>query len=128
MLKSYRLTTVRGDRYGGEWPREAFRKHGIEYKASAKPKSDLYRDLLPALNSGQVELLDNPKLITQITSLERRSGRGGRDSIDHPPGAHDDLANAVAGAIFETSRKRKSSGTWGRRLRERRGAKVELTF
>jgi len=23
--------------------------------------------------------------------------RGGRDSIDHPPGAHDDLANAAAG-------------------------------
>jgi hypothetical protein len=29
--------------------------------------------------------------------LERRTARGGRDSIDHPPGAHDDLANAVAG-------------------------------
>jgi hypothetical protein len=29
--------------------------------------------------------------------LERRTARGGRDSIDHAPGAHDDLANAVAG-------------------------------
>jgi hypothetical protein len=25
-------------------------------------------------------------------------GRSGKDSIDHMPGAHDDLANAVAGA------------------------------
>jgi hypothetical protein len=24
--------------------------------------------------------------------LERRTSRGGRDSIDHPPGGHDDLA------------------------------------
>jgi hypothetical protein len=31
-------------------------------------------------------------------SLERRTARGGRDTIDHPPGGHDDVANAVAGA------------------------------
>src|SRR5262249_4903704 len=36
-------------------------------------------------------------LLTQLVGLERRTARGGRDSIDHPPGAHDDLANAVAG-------------------------------
>jgi hypothetical protein len=35
----------------------------------------------------------------QVTSLERRTARGGRDSIDHAPGAHDDIANAVAGAL-----------------------------
>ena len=32
------------------------------------------------------------------SGLERRTARGGRDSIDHAPGGHDDLANAVAGA------------------------------
>jgi hypothetical protein len=31
-LKTYRVSTVRGDRYGGEWPREQFRKHGIQYE------------------------------------------------------------------------------------------------
>jgi hypothetical protein len=30
--------------------------------------------------------------------------RGGKDSIDHPPGAHDDVANAVAGAIVTAAR------------------------
>jgi hypothetical protein len=44
-------------------------------------------------------LLDNPRLLTQIMNLERRTARGGRDSIDHAPGSHDDLANAVAGAL-----------------------------
>jgi hypothetical protein len=29
--------------------------------------------------------------------LKRRTSRGGRDSIDHAPGGHDDLANSVAG-------------------------------
>jgi hypothetical protein len=86
-----------GDRYGGEWPREVFRKHGIEYVVSDRAKSDLYRDLLPLLNSGRIELLDQPKLFAQLIGLERRTSRGGRDSIDHAPGAHDDLANALAG-------------------------------
>ena len=31
--------------------------------------------------------------------LERRTARGGRDSIDHTPGGHDDLANAAAGVL-----------------------------
>jgi hypothetical protein len=31
--------------------------------------------------------------------LERRTARSGKDSIDHPPGAHDDVANAVAGVL-----------------------------
>ena len=38
-----------------------------------------------------------PRLAAQLCSLERRTARGGKDSIDHPPGGHDDLANAVAG-------------------------------
>ena len=98
-LKSYDISTVRGDRFAAEWPRERFRVHGIEYAIAAKPKSDLYRDLLPLLNSGRVELLDHKRLVAQLCGLERRTARGGRDSIDHPPGAHDDIANAVAGVI-----------------------------
>ena len=39
------------------------------------------------------------RLLAQIVGLERRTARGGRDSIDHAPGAHDDVANAVAGVI-----------------------------
>lgn len=99
LLKTYGVTSIEGDRYAGEWPREQFRKHGIDYQPSDKTKSDLYRELLPLLNSGRVELLDHPRLRAQLASLERRTARGGRDSIDHPPGAHDDVANAAAGAL-----------------------------
>ncbi len=98
-LKLYRLKSVTGDRYGGEWPRERFAVSGIRYEASERPKSDLYRDLLPILNSGKAALLDLPRLTSQLCALERRTSRGGRDSIDHAPGSHDDIANAVAGAI-----------------------------
>ena len=47
------------------------------------------------------------RLISQIACLERRTARGGRDSIDHPPNGHDDLANVVAGVcvdVHEASR------------------------
>lgn len=104
LLKSYGLTSVTGDRYAGEWPREQFRKLGISYELSEKPKSDIYRDFLPLLNSGQAELLDIAKLVSQFCGLERRTARGGRDSIDHAPGGHDDLVNAVAGALLLVGR------------------------
>jgi hypothetical protein len=97
-LGDYSLDHVVGDRFGGLWPVEQFAKFGVRFEQAARPKSDLYADLLPLLNSGRIELLDGqPKLIAQLTSLERRTSRSGRDSIDHPPSGHDDLANCLAG-------------------------------
>jgi hypothetical protein len=99
-LKPYRIRNVIGDNYGGEWPKEQFRKHGINYDLSEKNRSQLYLNLIPALNSKRVELPDNRKLIDELRRLERRRGRSGKDSIDHPAyGGSDDVANAVAGAI-----------------------------
>jgi hypothetical protein len=98
LLKSYRVTSVTGDRYAGEFPRELFRKHGIIYECAEKPKSDLYRDLLPLLNAGRIVLPRSERLVAQLVGLERRTARSGKDSIDHGPGGHDDLCNAAAGA------------------------------
>ena len=99
LLKAYRISTVIGDRYAGKWVAEAFRNKGIHYRPSEKSKSDIYVDLLPLLNSGAVALLDNDRLALQLTQLERRTARGGKDSIDHPRGGHDDVANSVAGSL-----------------------------
>ncbi len=107
LMKSYRVTSVRGDRYAGEWPREQFRKLNINYEISELPKSGIYQALVPSINSRKVDLLDLDRLTNQLIALERRTARGGKDSIDHPPGGHDDVANAVAGALtgcFTTSR------------------------
>lgn len=76
LLKRYHIETVTGDRYGGEWPQEQFRKCGVEYWVADKAKSDLYRELLPMINSRTVELLDHLRLIAQLTALERRTARG----------------------------------------------------
>lgn len=109
-LKTYGISTIVGDRYAGLWSRERFYVHGIDYQCSEKPVSDLYRDFLPLVNSQQVVLLDHPKLIAQLCALERRTARGGRDSISHPPGQHDDIANAVAGALVLATTFAKGSG------------------
>ena len=110
-LKNYRITTVVGDRYAGEWPRERFRLHGVNYEVADKSKSELYVALLPSVNSRAVDLLDDDRLVNQLVCLERRTARGGRDSVDHPRGAHDDLANAAAGALWLASTK---PASWNR--------------
>jgi hypothetical protein len=104
VVRAYGVSTVEGDRYAGEWPREGFRRHGVAYTVAEKSKSELYVGLLPLVNSGMVEVLDHPRLLAQLANLERRTRAGGRDAIDHPPLGHDDLANAVAGAVVAAGR------------------------
>jgi hypothetical protein len=95
-MKSYRINETTGDRYAAAWVVTAFAKHHIKYKHSELNRSQLYLELLPRLNAKAIRLLDHPHTVNQICLLERRTGRG-RDTVDHPNGAHDDLANGVAG-------------------------------
>ena len=99
ILKEYDLHTVQGDRYAGGVIAEMFSKHGIRYEWSDRTKSEIYLSLLPLINSSKVELLDNERLLRQLVSLERRTSRSGKDSVDHKPRGSDDLINAAAGAI-----------------------------
>lgn len=116
LCRIFRVGRVHGDRYGGEWPREGFRKEGVEYVLHPRAKSDLYVDMLPHLTSRTVELLDHPKLAIELTSLERRVSPSGRELIDHPKHGHDDHANAVAGLIDLLAKGGSLMPVWGRRL------------
>jgi hypothetical protein len=89
-----------GDNYAGEWPIESFRNCGIAYERAEKNKSELYLALVPTVDGKQIELLDHRKLIEELRRLERRRGRSGKDSFDHPPRLSDDVANAVAGVTW----------------------------
>ena len=114
LFREYGVRKVSGDRYGGEWPREVFQRHGVTYETASRTKSDIYRDWLPLVNARRVELLDNRRLVDQAVGLERRTSRGGRDTIDHGPGGHDDLVNVVAGVCVEMlTAKRGFSPVWG---------------
>jgi hypothetical protein len=81
-----------------------FRKNGINFEPAERSKSELYGDLVSIINSGGCDLLDNSRLVGQLIGLERRVRTAGRDLIDHAPGGHDDLANAVAGALLEANK------------------------
>ena len=98
-LKEY-CTVAQADRYAGDWPTEAFAKHGVRIEPCPKNRSEIYLELLPMLTAGQVELLDDRRVITQLVNLERRVGRL-RDVVDHPAGGHDDVGNVVAGALLQ---------------------------
>ena len=76
-----------------------FRKHAISYELSDKNKSELYLNLIPVVCSKRVEFLDNHKATEELRRLERRRGRSGKDSLDHPASGSDDLANALAGVV-----------------------------
>jgi hypothetical protein len=99
LLKAFGVHCVTGDRYSGEWCCEVFARYGIPYMVSEQTKSQLYGEWLPLVTSQRVALLDHPKLLQEALGLERRTARGGRDSIDHGPHGHDDLLNAAAGAL-----------------------------
>ena len=104
ILAGYKISKVHGDKYGGSWPADEYRKHGITYETSEKSKSDIYVDFLPICNSGRIEIPDERSLIAQVCGLERRTSRSGKDSIDHPVNGHDDRANAVAGAAVHAKK------------------------
>lgn len=100
VLRSYGIRSVSGDRFGGGYPTESLKRYSIKYELAARSKSEIYIDSLPRLNSRTVRLLDNDRLINQLVGLERRHGRTGRDTIDHGPRLHDDVANAAMGACL----------------------------
>lgn len=105
ILKRYGCHRVIGDRYGAEWVVSAFRDAGISYDPAELPKSDIYLNAEPLFATGAVQLLDQRQLLTELRQLERRTGSS-KDRIDHPPRGHDDLANAVCGALWLASRRR----------------------
>jgi hypothetical protein len=109
LLGAYGCSTVTGDAYAASWCSDEFRKCGITY-LRAQPKNEIYLEALPLFTSGIVELLDVPQLRTQLLLLERRARAGGRDTVDHPRGAHDDLANSCCGALRLAAKL-----TWGGR-------------
>lgn len=93
--------TVRADRYAYGFVEEALRNEGVTLWPFERVTSDIYREALPWLNARRVELLDNPRLIMQLTGLERRPGRSGRDIIDHAINGHDDLCTVALGVALE---------------------------
>lgn len=105
LLAPYHVGVVTGDRFAAGFSDELFRQAGLTLRASDRDKSAIYTDFAAALNARQAALLDVPELLRELRGLERRRGAT-RDRVDHRrgSGAHDDMANAAAGAITLAAR------------------------
>jgi hypothetical protein len=101
LLAEYRVGSVTGDNYAAQWTAGAWSDCGISYVRSDIPKSQIYLETLPLFTRGVVKLPDHARLLKELRLLERQTHRGGKDSVDHPRGHHDDYANAVCG-VFRT--------------------------
>jgi hypothetical protein len=99
LLKEYRIGSVVGDAYASQWVAGAWRDTGVLYVQSDIPKSQIYLESLPLFTRGLVRLPDHARLLKELRLLERVTHRGGKDSVDHPRGQHDDFANAVCGVL-----------------------------
>jgi len=121
LLRTYNISSVVGDRYSGEWVRQAFMKAGIRYVVSSLTSSDALLELLPLINQGSIRLLDDRVQTNQLIALERRTSRTGKDSLGHPQGLHDDRAVVLAlAAILASKPAKNTSVTWGRRSQQSR--------
>jgi hypothetical protein len=103
LLRTYNVSTVKGDRYAGHWVIESFEKRGIRYEHSERTASEFSLEFLPLLNAHRVELLDHKRGLAQLTALERRTSRTGRALISHPPSGHDDIANVIAAVLVNAA-------------------------
>ena len=97
LLKSYGVSQISGDRFANVWPVEVFAKVGITYEQNAEPKSTLYTNMLPLINSCRVELLDEPRSIAQLCASSGAPRAVGLTPSTIRSGGHDDLINAIAG-------------------------------
>ena len=96
VLKPYRIHRSSAMPTAGSG-RRAIQKARNPLRMSEKNRSQLYLELIPAVNSQRVELPDNRRMKDELRRLERRRGRSGKErSTIHPMGS-DDVANAVAG-------------------------------
>lgn len=98
-LRTYGLTTVHADKWGGGLQDDLWQRYGIKRLDPPGNKSDIFLQLLPLVNSGKVSLLDDPALIREARGMERRTSPSGRDRVDHRRGGHDDRVNAAAIAL-----------------------------
>ena len=111
-LRAYRVSRVLGDRYSAGWVRQSFDREGIRYREAERDKSAAYLEAEPFFAQGRIDLVDHPKLIRELKTLERRPRAGGKVLVDHPHGSHDDYANALALTVVAASPERAPFQIW----------------
>jgi hypothetical protein len=99
LCKEYGVSEIVGDYHALGFASSCWQSCGLTYVRSELPKSQLYLEALPPFARGLVHLPDHPKLLRELSLLERHTHRSGKDTVDHPRGGSDDHANAVCGLL-----------------------------
>ena len=103
LLREYHINEVGGDNYSAEWVSGAFTDAGIAYRRFELNRSALYLASLPLFLRGCVSIPNQTALTRELRCLERRTGRSGKDTVDHGPSGSDDHANALFGMLNRLS-------------------------
>ncbi len=99
LAKQYRISAIQGDDFAAGVLSSMVAETGIRYERVKRDHSATYIEAAVLFTSGRARLVENARMIHQFAQLERRAVSSGRDRVSHPLGTHDDLANAVAGAL-----------------------------
>jgi hypothetical protein len=99
LVKPYGIVRVTGDKYGASWVKERFLEAGLLYQDAPQDTSQTLQETEPLLAGGLIELPDHKDLTQELLGLERTLHPGGRVTIQHPPGRHDDYSAALARAV-----------------------------
>lgn len=113
IARRYHVTRIHGDAHAAGFVAELLSGHGLTFVPLERDRSALYLDALSMLNSGQASLLDHAKQRRQILGLRRSLHSGGRVSVDHQRGQHDDVANVGLAALVV------AFGVEGKRLKKK---------
>jgi hypothetical protein len=104
LLRTYGIREVIGDGYAFGFHLDEWHKLNFSMPKPYKDKSDNYLTVLPALLAKRVRFNDDATLRGQLAALERKPGST-KETVGHPnhAGAHDDISDAVCGAIATLS-------------------------
>jgi len=108
ILRQYQTLVVHGDQYAAVPIKQAFDEEGvtfIESTFSTAFKRELYSTLKHNIVDGKIELLDHPKSVQELKTLEVRRLPSGNTQIGHPKtiGGSDDYATSIALAAYKAT-------------------------
>jgi Terminase RNaseH-like domain len=102
IAKAYRITALRTDQHATVPVSEGLSRRGIGVRYvpwTSANKIQAYSQLKTLVNTGQIELPNHERLLSELFTLEARPSATGMTRIAAAGSAHDDLASALAAAL-----------------------------
>jgi len=104
ICQQYGIEEISADQFAFQPLKELFEQQGltlVERPFSQTYKKKIYFNLKRLVNSGQIQLLDHPKMLKELKQLIVEQTSNGNIKIGHPNGGSDDYADSLAIAAYE---------------------------